>query len=146
MKNPNPNNPKIIEGTTAKVRMEKRTAAANFEFSLAYSVKYKAVMVPNGTAAIDITITKIKVPIKAGKIPPSVIPLVGKEAINSQENLDLPSYTMIPKIINKIAMIKRTANWVIPTIAFPFKSPFWLPLLKKGCCNSFVEVSILYFP
>ena len=55
----NPKRPKIIDGTTAKVRIEKRTAAANFDFSLAYSVRYKAVIVPNGTAAIDITTTII---------------------------------------------------------------------------------------
>ncbi|MNE44985.1 hypothetical protein D3C80_1392500 [compost metagenome] len=90
IKNPSPKRPKIIEGTTANVLIENRTAAANFEFSFAYSVKYIAVTVPKGTAAIDITITNIKVPIKAGKIPPLVIPSVGKELINSQENFSRP--------------------------------------------------------
>ena len=47
-------------------------------------------MVPKGTAAIDITMTKIKVPIKAGNIPPLVIPSVGKELMNSQENFSRP--------------------------------------------------------
>ena len=39
MKNPSPKSPKMMEGTTANVRMENRTAAANFELSCAYSVK-----------------------------------------------------------------------------------------------------------
>src|SRR6185295_5169406 len=76
MKNPNPNTPKTIEGTPARLLtaiLTRRTKAP----CLAYSRRYSAASTPKGTTARLMTMTIMTVPKMAGNIPPSVLASLG---------------------------------------------------------------------
>ena len=109
-----------MEGITASVLTANRIVFAIIEFSLAYSVRYIAVIVPNGTAAIDMIITNKAVPYNAGKIPPFVIPSVGKLVKNSHESVSLPPMKITSNMMITMAIISKAETKVIPSMTMPF--------------------------
>ena len=94
-----------------------------------------AVIVPKGTAAIDMIITSIAVPNIAGKIPPLVMPSVGKVERNSQVNISLPPIIITTNITISIAIIISADISVIPSKIKPLAS----------CLNFFTIISPVFF-
>ena len=98
-KAPTPNRACTIEGTPARLMMARLMARVN-QLSGAYSLRYNAAATPTGTEISNATPTSHTVPSNAGKIPPSVMPLVGLENRNSREMMPLPLTTRVVRIIN----------------------------------------------
>ena len=66
---------------------------------------------PNGTAKSMVTKVNNKVPMIAGKMPPSLIPCVGNRLIKCHERLEIPFDPMSNKMIpNKRQTIKVLPN------------------------------------
>lgn len=98
-----------MEGTPAKFLIEARIMFVRRD-GLAYSFRYMAQATPKGTENRVVIKVSRTVPIMAGKIPPCVIPFVGKENKNFIDKLENP----LEKMSHRITPKNKTTIKVLP--------------------------------
>lgn len=88
-KKANPNKPKTMDGTPARLATAKVMSFLSGP-SFAYSLSQTAQTIPRGSATAIAPMDRIAVPMMQGRIPPSSIIFSGKEERNEGESVPAP--------------------------------------------------------